>query len=59
MKQRDWPEWAKEEFEERSAICQYSGCMTRDRAERFARELVHVKLCRQQGTLPFVERRPA
>lgn len=57
MKQRDWPEWAKEEFEERSAICEYVGGMPRDKAERFARELVQSKIDKRQGSL--FDRRPA
>jgi acyl-CoA reductase-like NAD-dependent aldehyde dehydrogenase len=35
-----WPDWKREDFEERAGIIQYVGVTSRERAEQFAFEMV-------------------
>lgn len=40
---RDWPEWARVEFEERAGIKEFQGNKARDVAEREAEEEVRAR----------------
>ena len=48
----DWPEDAKDHFEERSAIMVFGGCLPRAEAERRAEDIVRERWLRSQQARP-------
>ena len=47
-----WPEWKREDFEERAAIIQYGAVCNRDLAERFAFEMLKDRVVGPNAATP-------